>query len=954
MEERPCRTSNVSMTVTRPLANAPAQTAVRQLIERLTLSARFSEAGERQCVIFHAPAGYGKSSAAMLAIRSWSLPAAWYSAQVWHAGSFYEHIVREVRRVRADFGRLTLSLARGRRPASGDAAELRAWSQHVGATFADDLNHLDEPLVIAMDDYDQLDGHAPFFDFVVGAMSALPVHVRLVLAGRAPPALPLAQWVLEERASVFDADDLKFSPAETLALAASKNVPIDERRARDLCAACEGWVAGLSLSLSAGAGMVATTDESRPELVAHLLSQIIAALPAPLIEFLDRTSVLESLNAAFLAKFGGIPDALERMRQLENRGAMMTAVVRDKVYRVHPLLREALMDRVRVTVGNDGLSHLHRWAGMAFEDAGEPRAALYHFEEAGDLQSIARVLRASGRDLLEAGQVDLVSQTIGRLRVRGIQEPALFGYLSGLVLALRGDASATTQLAAALAAAQSGTDEKLLFALRYSAIDTAQDRGDPVADEQLLELIEHGRRLGGEAEADALLLSGWAQAARFEFERAAELSESALAIAGPSASVARRSRIVNLLAYAKTCLGDFRTADEALSSILRELEASDDAVATCQLLILYARTALLWGDITAVHDYASLGAALAHKLDLTSVLSMAYLYLGYTRTHMGDAAGTRAAAELVRAYNPYTGYAFEKDRIYISARQYVARSTYLDGDPEGALATVRQVLESADVSGFQRPIVLADAAAYGHLIGDPDAASLLDRACAAVVQAVPNHAGEAARLVDAADMAALLRAARNEPDLPEFAELPFLLWFGRLVRARADYDKGPRVRAAMRGLFASTPAQARAAVGEFTAALDDLCSSGPRFSAIVGLACAARLARTRPLLADAMQTSRPKWTAVLPRDLPALAEFSAVGIAKPAGASAEHAADLTKREREILVLLSQGLTNKEIAQRLVLSVRTVDAHVEHILSKLNVSSRTRAVAAAAREGLLVN
>jgi DNA-binding NarL/FixJ family response regulator len=224
------------------------------------------------------------------------------------------------------------------------------------------------------------------------------------------------------------------------------------------------------------------------------------------------------------------------------------------------------------------------------------------------------------------------------------------------------------------------------------------------------------------------------------------------------------------------------------------------------------------------------------------------------------------------------------------------------------------------------------------------------------VQAVPNHAGEAARLVDAADTASLLRAARNEPDLPEFAQLPVLMWFGRLVRARADYDKGPRVRAAMRGLFASTPAHARAAAAEFAAALDDLCSSGPRFSAIAALACAAELARTRPLVADAIHSSPPKWTISLPRDLPALEEFWTIGNEKPSPSAAlvTERSSLTKREREILVLLSQGLTNKEIAQRLVLSVRTVDAHVEHILAKLNVSSRTRAVAAAAREGLLAN
>lgn len=52
--------------------------------------------------------------------------------------------------------------------------------------------------------------------------------------------------------------------------------------------------------------------------------------------------------------------------------------------------------------------------------------------------------------------------------------------------------------------------------------------------------------------------------------------------------------------------------------------------------------------------------------------------------------------------------------------------------------------------------------------------------------------------------------------------------------------------------------------------------------------------------------------------------------------------DLTKREREVLVLLAGGLTNKEIAQRLTLSPATVRVYVSHILSKLGASNRTEA------------
>jgi len=64
------------------------------------------------------------------------------------------------------------------------------------------------------------------------------------------------------------------------------------------------------------------------------------------------------------------------------------------------------------------------------------------------------------------------------------------------------------------------------------------------------------------------------------------------------------------------------------------------------------------------------------------------------------------------------------------------------------------------------------------------------------------------------------------------------------------------------------------------------------------------------------------------------------------------ASDLTKRELEVLRLLAEGLSQKEIARSLVISSKTVAAHIQHILGKLGVHSRTQAVAHAYRRGLL--
>jgi DNA-binding NarL/FixJ family response regulator len=69
------------------------------------------------------------------------------------------------------------------------------------------------------------------------------------------------------------------------------------------------------------------------------------------------------------------------------------------------------------------------------------------------------------------------------------------------------------------------------------------------------------------------------------------------------------------------------------------------------------------------------------------------------------------------------------------------------------------------------------------------------------------------------------------------------------------------------------------------------------------------------------------------------------------GAEAAPLPGVTRRERDVLGLLAEGLTNRQIAAELVVSEHTVHRHVANILRKLDLPSRTAAAAHAIRSGL---
>ena len=113
---------------------------------------------------------------------------------------------------------------------------------------------------------------------------------------------------------------------------------------------------------------------------------------------------------------------------------------------------------------------------------------------------------------------------------------------------------------------------------------------------------------------------------------------------------------------------------------------------------------------------------------------------------------------------------------------------------------------------------------------------------------------------------------------------------------------------------------------------------------------------TRPTeLAEAIRTVASGEAVVSPRITQRMLEMFASSLPNsghPVQASDPRIDSLTPREKEILVLMSQGMSNAEIAEHLVVSATTVKTHVGNVLAKLDVRDRVQAVVVAYETGLM--
>ncbi len=461
---------------------------------------------------------------------------------------------------------------------------------------------------------------------------------------------------------------------------------------------------------------------------------------------------------------------------------------------------------------------------------------------------------------------------------------------------------------------------------------------------------------------------------------AVEASERALALWREAGESLREGDALLLLSRTMWRLCRGGEAVQAAEAALAVLEPLGPSPELARAFANLAGQRMRDGDGDAAIDLAGQAAAIAEPLGVTEIVSDAL----NTQACALAAQGREAADLLERAldiavsghceaqagraftnlYTMYTGQRrfADAERYYLDGVAYcdehdiVTYATCLRGERasvlektgrwEDAALLAAELLERVGASPINRLSSLITLGKIRARRGEPGAWECLDEAAAAADgSAEPSLIAEA-RLAraEAYWLKADVEAARREAELAD-----------EVAASRNSWERGAI------GVWLSRTGSTRLSKGELAAAYllqikgdwqgaaELWTELGCPFDAAMALSDAA----DEKALRDALQAFDDLGAAAAARIT--RQKMRRLGIksvpAGPRTTTRAHPRGLTRREREVLDLICAGRTNAQIAERLFISVRTVDHHVSAVLAKLEVQTRNAAASQAARLGL---
>jgi LuxR family maltose regulon positive regulatory protein len=890
----------------------PPSMGVRHM-PRPRLSADLANAVPHRLALVSAPAGSGKTTVLSewyLAFQKRKIAAAWLSLDDFDNDPrrFLVHLISAIQAARPDIGREALELL---------TLNPDVLMEDAATSLVHDLGGTTSRIAVILDDYHVIRDrtiHA-IMDFL---LRYVPANMQFVIGTRRDPPLHIERLRVRGEVLAVGWEDLRFDVDETRNYFKEVcRLRLSEDHVHALCARTEGWITGLQLAAMSFAGaedadrFVTSFTGAQRNVADYLLEGVFHRQTAGVRQFLLKTAILERMTAPLCDALAGRQDSQHLMESLESGNLFIFGLDDHRTwYRYHHLFAEFLRTRLQAEHPEE-IAALHDRASEWFERNGYLAEAVRYAIAGNRFMRAARLIETAGRELFRQGDFKELRRWVDALPEGTVRRSPVLCALHAWALAYLGELERA--------------------GLRIDCAETALVKSEKSAGGRLSSAT-------GPVKAELQVLRAVIGIIRNDEPDVSGLHPGIISLF-PRDELALRSYASITLGFASRVAGYLSVAHQHFHEALVVSDAANTSLVNLNARLNIGIVNYLMGRMNDAEESFRRSLEVAGERRWLRSIGAAFLRYGLAlvlqeKNRLGEALEELSEAiaflEAGDAYG-FLGMALvERARVHLSLRR-----------PGLAAADLAQARQIARKHNVLRVSFRAD---------------LLETHIA--VQA--KDLVKAEEFLEAAKNAFPGEDWNHRPDFPEKYEF-FLMERLRFLMAREQFEEAAGLAGkAMNSAVAA--GRGRHAIEFLVLRSEALNGLSRTEEALAALGQALLLAEREGIVRPFVNAGRgmiPLLRHLKNKEglrtaatdvLSALEDCGDSVGGKTAAGNADE--PFHHREVQILKLISEGLRNREIGERLFLSEETIKWYLKRLYCKLCVRTRTEAIASARKLELI--